>query len=147
MESREAMKRLNELLTQVETTYLTIATENGLSYNALMILLMVGEDEHVTQKDVCEALHLPKSSVHGILKEQIDRGFLRLTEGGNKKEKYILPTTDGEEFIRKVSNETAEIENNTIEAISEPDMRRFIRTAEMLTDRMIRETKRLYGER
>ena len=147
MEPREAMKRLNELLTQVETTYLTIATENGLSYNALMMLLMVGEYEHVTQKDVCDVLHLPKSSVHGILKEQIDRGLLMLTEGGNKKEKYIVPTADGKNFIRKVSAETAEIENNTIDAIPEQDMKKFIRTAEMLTDRMIRETKKLYGRK
>jgi len=147
MNTRETMKALNELLVQVETSYLTIAKENGLTYNGLMMLLMVEYYEHLTQKQVCNALYLPKSSVHSLLADFIKRGYLTLIEGGNTKEKYIIPTPLGEKFIQKVSRETETIENGTIEVISAEEMSQFIRTAETLADRMTRETYKIYGRK
>lgn len=147
MNTRKAMKMLNELLVQVETSYLTIAKENDLTYNGLMMLLMVESYEHLTQKQVCDALYLPKSSVHSLLADFTKKGYLTLTEGGNKKEKYIIPTPSGERFIKKVSQETETIENGTIEVISTDEMSQFIRTAETLADRMTRETNKVYGKK
>ena len=44
------MKELNTLLASVESVYLTIAKENDLSYNELMMLLMLNEDARLTQR-------------------------------------------------------------------------------------------------
>ncbi len=147
MDTRSTMKRLNELLVMVESSYLAIARKHDLSYNALMMLLMVESYETLTQKQVCDALYLPKSSVHTMLKDLIDRGYLFLTEGGNKKEKYIVPTEAGKAFIQKVSGETETIENGALKSISERDMSRFLKTAEILADHMAAEAEIMYGRK
>ncbi len=147
MDTRSTMKRLNELLVMVESSYLAIARKHDLSYNALMMLLMVESYETLTQKQVCDALYLPKSSVHTMLKDLIDREYLLLTEGGNKKEKYIVPTEAGKAFIQKVSCETETIENGALKSISERDMSKFLKIAEVLADHMVTETEIMYGRK
>jgi len=138
------MDILNALLETVETCYMTVAKKNGLTYNALMLLLMVDYQDTLTQKQVCDGLFLPKSSVHSILFDMIERGYLALTAGGNNKEKYIIPTNAGAKLIKKVVAETEQMENGTLQSVSETEISAFIVTAQKLTARMKAETECLY---
>ncbi len=144
MNPRETMKKINSLYDVVDKVYLKIASENGLSYNALMMLYMVEEDEKLTQRKVCDELHLPKSSVHSIIYELIKQGFLELTEGGNRKEKYITATQEGQDFIQKISEETDRIETGALGAVSERELVRFLRTADTLANRMAMMAGKVY---
>lgn len=144
MDTRKTMNTLNELLETVESCYMTIARENNLTYNALMLLLMVDWYDTLTQKQVCDALFLPKSSVHSILSDLMNRGYLELTAGGNKKEKYIVPTARGEAFVKKVVSETDRMESGTLESLSEAEISAFMETAKRLTERMKKESEALY---
>lgn len=146
MNSRETMDTLNELLETVESCYMTIARENGLTYNALMLLLMVAYYDTLTQKQVCDALFLPKSSVHSILSDLIKRGYLSLTAGGNKKEKYIVPTDTGAKFIKKVVSETEQMENGALKSLSEDEIEAFTKTAMKITAQMKSEAENLYKD-
>ncbi len=145
MDTRKTMDKLNELLTDIESCYMMIAKENALTYNALMLLLMVDSYEHLTQKQVCDTLHLPKSSVHSILSDLIARGCLALSEGGNKKEKYIIPTEAGAAFLQKVTSETEQMENRTLSSLPECNIAVFMRTAERLAEQMKKEAASMYG--
>ena len=144
MNPRETLKKLNSLYGAVDAVYLKIASENGLSYNGLMMLYMVEEDEKLTQRKVCDELHLPKSSVHSILSELVRKGLLELTEGGNRKEKYIAATREGQNFIQKISVETDRIEASALEAVSERELVRFLRTADALAGRMTKMAEEVY---
>lgn len=144
MKTREIMNRLNELLATVESAYMTIARENSLTYNALMLLLMLDETDRLTQKQVCDALYLPKSTVHSMLSDLTDRGYLLLVQGSNKKEKYIRPTGAGKKFIQKVSAETEKMESSTLESIPEEEASAFLKTAERLAQRLSEEAQKLY---
>lgn len=144
MNPRETMKKLNSLYQEVDGVYMKIAAQNGLSFNALMMLYMVQEDEKLTQKKVCDALYLPKSSVHSILADLMKCGLLELKEGGNKKEKYISATPEGQALIRKISDETDRIENSTLQAVSERELSRFLKTAETLAGSMTKIAEEVY---
>lgn len=144
MDTRKTMDTLNELLETVESCYMTIARENNLTYNALMLLLMVDWYDNLTQKQVCDALFLPKSSVHSMLSDLMSRGYLKLTAGGNKKEKYIVPTATGEAFVKKVVSETERMENGTLSSLSEAEISAFTETAKKLTEQMKKESAALY---
>jgi len=146
MNYKTNMKKLNTSLASVESVYLTIAKENGLSYNALMMLLMLNEDTRLTQKKVCDGLHLPKSSVHTLLTDLMRRKYLMLTEGGNKKEKYIAPTESGTLLVAKVAAETEQIEGNTLSSVSERELALFVKTAQTLTQAMLHEMEQVYGK-
>lgn len=144
MDTRTTMRELNALFASVENVYMTIARANGLSYNALMMLLMLNDDPKLTQKKVCDALYLPKSSVHTLLTDLMRNGHLMLTEGSNKKEKYIAPTDSGRLLVAKVVAETEKIESEALSSVSEQELAQFVKTAQTLVDAMVRETQRAY---
>ena len=147
MDYKANMKELNTLLASVESVYLTIAKENNLSYNELMMLLMLNEDTRLTQKKVCDGLYLPKSSVHTLLADLMQRRYLMLTEGGNKKEKYIAPTESGTLLVAKVAMETEQIEENTLSSVSDHELTLFIKTAKKLARVMLHEMEQVNGEK
>lgn len=144
MNTRKTMDTLNELLETVESCYMTVARENNLTYNALMLMLMVDYYDKLTQKQVCDELFLPKSSVHSMLSDLIARGYLKLTAGGNKKEKYIVPTDSGAKFIKKVVSETEQMENGALKSISDTEIAAFTETAKKLAKQMKAEAEHLY---
>lgn len=144
MNIRKIMNELNELLQVVESCYMLIAKNNDLTYNELMLLIMVYSNNNLTQKQVCDTLFLPKSSVHCILFKLIEKGYLVLSKGNNNKEKYIIPTEFGEKFIKKIINETEIMENNALKSISSEDTIIFIDIARKLSNQMKKEVDKLY---
>lgn len=144
MNSREIMSQLSEMLNDIDAVYMQIAKRHGLSYNALMMFYMADDSDQLTQKQVCDALHLPKSSVHSILSDLIRKGYMELTEGGNHKEKYIAVTEDGKALMQKINADTDKIEGNTLTSIPESDLRHFMHTTKALTEKMTEEVRDLY---
>lgn len=144
MDTRKIMNELNDLLLIVESCYMKIAKENNFTYNELMLLLMIDGYDNVTQKQVCETLFLPKSSVHCMLEKLINNDILILTKGSNNKEKYIIPTNNGINIINKVVKEVELMERNTINSISNDEIINFVTTTRKLTTKMKTEVGKLY---
>lgn len=144
MNTREIMAEVTFLLHQVADSYLRIAQAHGLTYNGLMMLYMVEENEHLTQKMVCDRLFLSKSSVHSILESLMDKGLLFLSDGRNRKEKNIVMTEKGRKFMVLVDQDTESIENAGVHSISEEDMNRFLSVSHAFADRMKEEADKIY---
>jgi len=145
-EMARMMDRLNGYLADVENCYLRIAKANGMSYNGLMLLIMMDRSEYLTQKDVCDALYLSKSTVHSIILDLAKRGLLTLGNGRNNKEKKISATEEGKALIEKASKETSRIENSTLGSIAPGRLEEFTAIAEELSVNMVKETEEHYGK-
>jgi len=145
-EMSRMMDRLNGYLADVENCYLRIAKANGMSYNGLMLLIMMDRSEYLTQKDVCDALYLSKSTVHSIILDLAKRGLLALENGRNNKEKKISATEEGKALIAKASKETSRIENSTLGSIAPGRLEEFTAIAEELSANMVKETEEQYGK-
>ena len=91
----EVMEKLNLGMAVVEERYEAIAAAHNVTYNQLMIIYILMEDNNVTQVDICQAMHLPKSTVHSILISMEKDAFIVLKDGHNKKEKYVTVTDKG----------------------------------------------------
>lgn len=147
METKEAMAKLNELMNQVDNCYMRIARHYGLSYNQLMLLYMLDGDDPITQKQVCDTLYLPKSSVHSLLNQLMEKGYVSLTDGSNKKEKFIVFTDRGHQLMELINQDTREIEDTSLVSIPARETERFIKTADKLAKKMTDETEKLYGKK
>lgn len=144
MDTRKIMARMTELLLLSDTAYAEIAKQNGLTYNALMVMYMMDGGAQTTQKDVCDALHLSKSTVHSIIQDLTKRGFVALTVGRNQKEKIIAPTEQGARLLAKILGQTARIEDTALHAFTEEEMRSFLFMAEKLSAGLVSATKKEY---
>jgi DNA-binding MarR family transcriptional regulator len=119
MNHRDTMARLNAALSKIDLAYETIAKKHGLTFNSLMMIYLMDKSENITQKQICDELHLPKSTVHSILLDFIKQGYATLVEGSNKKEKFIAVTATGRSYFRGVLEKTESIEKNVLDALGE----------------------------
>lgn len=143
MNYREIMSRLNAALNTIDLLYATIAQKHGLTYNALMIFYLIDESENVTQKQICDELHLPKSTVHNILLDFIKRDYVTLAEGSNKKEKFIVTTQVGNQCFSMILEETHRVEKNVLDELGEETCAFLIETAENVGSLMMKEVARI----
>ena len=137
MDYRKTMARLSNALNQVNTSYSIIAKQYGLTYNTLMALYMIEEGEGITQKNICDALYLSKSTVHSMLGDLIKKGYVLLGEGDNKKEKYILFTPEGNTFFAQIRKTTDSFEREVLEFIGEEGTMQLLQQAERTAEFML----------
>ncbi|MGB4823924.1 MAG: MarR family transcriptional regulator [Leuconostoc mesenteroides] len=132
MNYRETMSRLNSALNNIDSAYDFIAKKHGLTFNALMVVCLIDESDSVTQKQICDALHLPKSTVHSILMDFIKQEYISLVAGGNKKEKFVVLTKTGSQFFSEILEETRHFEDIVLSALGDDTCSFLIETAERL---------------
>lgn len=132
MNYREIMLRLNNALNHLDSAYAAIAKKHSMTFNALMIVCMLAETENVTQKQICDSLHLPKSTVHSILLDFIKQDYVFLVAGSNKKEKYIIFTEKGSQNFSDILKETWLFEDKILSALGSETCNSLVNTAEKL---------------
>ncbi|WP_277406683.1 MarR family winged helix-turn-helix transcriptional regulator [Lacrimispora xylanisolvens] len=132
MNYRETMSRLNNALNNIDSAYAAIARKYKLTFNALMMVCLIDESNNVTQKHICDTLHLPKSTVHSILLDFIRQEYVRLDAGSNKKEKIITFTETGIQHFGKILKETQRFEDKVLSALGNDTCIVLVETAEKL---------------
>lgn len=146
MNYREIMSRLNVALNNVDLVYSIIAKRHGLTFNSLMMFYLIDEAKNITQKQICDELYLPKSTVHSILLDLIKRDYVTLVEGNNKKEKFIIVTATGKQYFSKILEETRSIEKNVLDALGEETCTFLTKTVDTIGNLMMKEIARINEE-
>lgn len=114
MDERIIMSKLNRVLGTIHGSYAAIAQKYGLTYNALLLFYIIGENDNVTQKLICDSLCLSKSTIHSTLSDLLKRGYVMLMPGGNKKEKYIVLTEAGTLLAQQIQTEVILFEKTVL---------------------------------
>ena len=143
MNYRETMSRLNAALQNIDAAYAVIAKKHGLTFNALMMFYLIDDSKSITQKQVCDELHLPKSTVHSILLDFVKRDYVMLIDGNNKKEKFIIVTPVGDGFFREILDETRLMEKNVLDALGAKSCAFLTETAEIVGHLMMKEIAKI----
>lgn len=93
MERREALAAYNDAYKEQDDLYRAVARQCGLSDCAFWVLYALQESGRpMTQSDVCAAVYQPKQTVHSALKKLAGEGYLQLTEGRDRRSKYLTLT-------------------------------------------------------
>lgn len=121
MKNEELIEVLNMALRIIDEKYNKIAKSHGLTFNMLMYIYMIERGIDITQKDICDALFLQKSSVNSITNKFISDGFIVLFDGKNKKEKTIIKTKLGNDVFYKIYKEVKEMEENELSKLNMSD--------------------------
>ena len=143
MDYRETMFRLNTALNKIDLAYESIAKRHGLTFNSLMVIYLINNAKDITQKQICEELHLPKSTVHSILLDFIKQDYTNLIEGNNKKEKRIVITQAGYKYFGKILEETYSVEKNVLDALGVKTCSFLTETAEVVGNLLTKEIEKI----
>jgi len=100
-ESQDLIITIRETWHRLDGLYEQYAKSIGLSFTALMVLdLLDNSAETYTQKVVCDKLDLPKQYVNSIIKSLLEKGYVRLKEAKDRRNKEILITERGKKYIQ-----------------------------------------------
>ncbi len=116
MDYLKQVKQLSYINNNINVVYGKLAQKHGISYNALLILSVLVE-KICTQKEICDTLLLPKSTVHSILLEYIKKGYMTLETGSNKKEKLICFTESGKIYAKQIMDNVRSVEMKAMETM------------------------------
>lgn len=122
-EEKNKLVIFNQIYKELDTVYHTYAKSVGLSDAAFWILYSVTEEKRLfTQRDFCSDWSFPPQTVNSALKDLEKRGIIVLEPvTGNKKNKWIKLTKDGEELVKKNVFSLRKIENDSLESLSEEE--------------------------
>lgn len=81
-----------------------------------------------------------------MMRDLINHGYLVLKKGANNKEKYMVFTDKGRQFMAEINHDTDQMEDAALQTLSEEEMERFMAYANRLAEKMKEETDKLYGK-
>ena len=127
----------------ITASYGTLAKRYGLNYNTLMALYTLEERERCTQKDLCEALQLSKSTIHSMTLNFIKKNLLTTrTDPANKKEKLLCLTSEGKAFLDRITSDLHKVEERALGAIGEEMCEKLVQSNIAFYEAFRAETER-----
>lgn len=122
------MAEYNQLQKNYEGLYHKFARQCGLSDSAFWIIYSVKErEEAFTQKELCKEWFYSKQTVNSALKQLQTQGIIKLMPlPGNKKNKQIYLTEEGELLAKQTVIPLMEAEHCAFGALSGKERREFL---------------------
>lgn len=146
MDVRTLMSQFNQTLGKIHASYVVVAQKYDMTYNSMLLLYMIHEQENITQKQVCDSMCLSKSTVHGALQDIVKRGYVSVVQGRNKKEKYIVMTAEGLTLAKNMQADVRRIEERVVLQFGEANMLAFLQQADALAKYMKQSSDQLLDE-
>lgn len=148
MNSKEIMQQINYSMGYLEDAYDIFAKSKGLNYNSLIVICILCDMEKATQKQICDIMHLPKTTVHSILHDFMSKGLISLAVNPeNRKEKFVVVTSCGKEYFAKIVSEVDQIEARVFAEIGEEKCLQLKELTQLVAALLNREAKRYVSEK
>lgn len=124
---KEQIDRHYELWCATTRFYENWAKQRGITYNIVLALCTLqSNQEHCTQKMICEQWGLPKQTVNDILKDFEKKGFVTFTCSlSDKRNKLILLTDRGKEYADEIATELYSLDYYSVEKMGLDRMTQF----------------------
>ena len=127
MEISRWLAKYNALSKESDNLYRGLVRELGGSECALWILYTLrAEKPPVTQKTICDILHVPKQTVNSAMKALEAGGYLRLEPGPDRRRKQVVLTEAGERLARESADKIILAEEAAFGAMTEPEREMFL---------------------
>lgn len=122
-----ALAAYNDIFKEQDDLYRAVARRCGLSDCAFWVLYALRESGRpMTQSDVCAAVYQPKQTVHSALKKLMAEGFLRLTEGRDRRSKYLTLTEAGHALMARTVDDVVAAETAAMNTLAAEEQEQLL---------------------
>lgn len=122
---KEQIDRYYQLSCSTTHLYESWAKQRGITYKyVLTICTLLSNQEHCTQKMICEQWGLPKQTVNTILKDLKRKEYVTFIDlPSDRRNKVISLTDSGREYANKISTELYNLDYYVVEKMGLDCMR------------------------
>lgn len=113
----EQLNRYYQLWCDATQLYEKWSKQRGITYNYVLTLCtLLSNQEHCTQKIICDQWGLPKQTVNTILKDFEKKGYVTLASlPTDKRNKLILLTDEGRKYANEIATTLMDLDIYAIE--------------------------------
>ena len=123
---------LNMYINQIRGSWVQLAKKFNINYHEMLMMYHLYRHGACTQKQICEYYLLPKQTVNNIVMAMKESDYIRLEFAeNNRKEKVIVLTSSGEEYISSLVASMDKVEKSMSEKMG--DEKQFL-LANLLID-------------
>lgn len=144
---KEHLLEYNRLYKENDELYRNAARELGLNDCAFWILYFLWENaegaDGLTQSDICSMIYTPKQTVNSSLKRLEEDGYLRLTEGSDRRSKLVGLTSRGKELAAETVDRVMEAELRAMGKLTEEEQTAFLGLFRKYTDLLKGEIRKI----
>lgn len=132
MNMKAQLIRFNQIYKEMDIIYHNYAKGLGLSDTVFWILYCISErNGSFTQRELCREWSFSPQTVNSALKDMEKRGLIRLDPvPGNKKNKWIHLTADGERLVDEAILPLMQTEEESFSALSESECEQMLSLTE-----------------
>ena len=115
MNLRQQLEIITACICRVTELYGDWARQRGMSYNLLMTLYAISQNQPCTQRQIAREWMIPKQTVNTIVKDLERQGFVSFASGRDQKEKLVRFTPDGQTYAAGILEELYQMEDRVME--------------------------------
>ena len=113
----------NMYINQIRGSWVQLAKKFNINYHEMLLLYHLYRHGSCTQKLICEYYLLPKQTVNNIVMEMKERQFIEMGFAeNNRKEKVLVLTAAGEEYISQLVSSMNRVEEDMAEKMGEENL-------------------------
>ena len=113
--TKEDIKRLRKTFYGIHSQIVSLSRYMGYKSNLLWFLYALDSDELKSQKQICEEWHMTKTTLNTLVKECEKLGYINFKPiNGEKREKYIILTDLGKNYMTNALEKLYSIEENAL---------------------------------
>ena len=128
---RDQIKLLCTYFCRQNELYAALAKRQGISYNTLLTLYAIEQDQGATQSQLANIWLIPKQTLNTVIRSLMEKGYVTLKAGQNQKEKLVYFTQTGQEYASRVLQNVYRMED---QAIAQIGTQQFLRMVEITRD-------------
>ena len=128
---RDQIKLLCTYFCRQNELYAALAKRQSISYNTLLTLYAIDQDQGATQSQLANIWLIPKQTLNTVIRSLMEKGYVTLKAGQNQKEKLVYFTQTGQEYASRVLQDVYRMED---QAIAQIGTQQFLRMVEITRD-------------
>lgn len=119
--NREKIRRLMIAVDKIDEAYYKTLKTLGIKDNAFVLFYAIADGKHYSQKNICDEWSIPRTTLNTIVQEYVMKKYIKLVSTGHK-EKEIILTETGKNFIKEILTPIFKAEEKAIEPFLQTKM-------------------------
>lgn len=141
----ELIKEYHKCMHKWNFTLECYSKSERISYNTFKILGVIFTTENCTQKDIYEAISIPKQTINAAITYFYKKGYVKLIEPPeDRRVKTIHLTEEGRKYAEGIFSKIINCELKAIKEIGEEKMKALTETMNSYVDLLLKSIKELY---
>lgn len=113
--NREAIDQINRCMNRIDGLYYMASRKLGVKDNTLLLFYVLNDGKVHSQKEICEEWLIPRTTINTVVKEAVNKGYVRLEHSDHTREKNIMLTEAGKTYADRLLQKVFAAEEQALE--------------------------------